>query len=72
MSAPLNLDSKVAIVTEPRRPARVMISASCWWNFALRTVWMIPARLSMRESTSDASTLVVPPGALACKMPPMA
>ena len=50
----------VAIVTAPRRPARETISASCWWNLALRTVWMTPARLSIRERTSEASTLVVP------------
>jgi hypothetical protein len=50
----------VAIVTPPLRPARLTISASCWWNLAFRTVWMIPARLSMRDSTSEASTFVVP------------
>ena len=50
----------VAIVTAVRRPARLTISASCWWNFALRTVWMIPARFSIRDRTSEASTLVVP------------
>jgi hypothetical protein len=50
----------VAMVTEPRWPARVTISASCWWNLALRTVWMTPARLSMRLSTSDCSTVTVP------------
>ncbi len=50
----------VAIVTAPRWPARETISASCWWNFAFRTVWMIPVRRSMRESTSEDSTLVVP------------
>ena len=48
----------VAMVTEPRWPAREMISASCWWNLALRTEWMMLARRSMRLSTSEASTRV--------------
>ena len=50
----------VAIVTAPRWPARETISASCWWYLAFRTVWITPVRFSIRDSTSDESTLTVP------------
>ena len=32
----------VAMVTEPGLPASAMIRASCSWNFAFSTLWMIP------------------------------
>ena len=38
-------------------PARETISASCMWNLALRTVWGMFSRLSMRLSNSEDSTL---------------
>ena len=50
----------VAIVTAPGWPARATISASRWWYFAFSTLCGMPARLSMRDSVSDTSTLTVP------------
>ena len=50
----------VETVTAPLWPARETISASCSWNFALRTEWGILARLSMRERVSEESTEAVP------------
>jgi len=50
----------VAMVTEPRSPARAMISASCSCCLALSTVCGTPRRSSMPESISEISTLMVP------------
>ena len=43
----------VETVTAPSWPARETISASCSWNFALRTECGIFARLSMRARVSE-------------------
>ena len=50
----------VAIVTAPGWPAPATISASRWWYFAFSTLCVKPARLNMRDSVSDTSTLTVP------------
>ena len=50
----------VAIVTAPGWPAPATISASRWWYFAFSTLCWMPARLNMRDSVSDTSTLTVP------------
>ncbi len=52
----------VAIVTAPIWPASATIWASAWARlaFALSTLCLIPARVSSRETCSEASTLAVP------------
>ena len=40
--------------------ARATISASCWWNFAFSTEWMMPAFLSSLDNNSLVSTETVP------------
>ena len=50
----------VAIVTAPRWPASLMISASRACSFALRTLCLIPLRVSSCERYSEVSTAIVP------------
>ncbi len=50
----------VAIVTDPRSPARAMTSASCACCLAFSTLCGMPLRSSMPDSISDTSTLMVP------------
>ncbi len=50
----------VATVTAPLRPAWATIAASRSWYFAFRTSCATPLRLSILDTSSDFSTLVVP------------
>ena len=50
----------VATVTAPLRPAWAMMAASRSWYLAFRTSCGTPRRLSIVDSSSDFSTLVVP------------
>ena len=50
----------VATVTPPLRPAWATIVASRSWYFAFSTSCGTPWRLSIRETSSDFSTLTVP------------
>ncbi len=50
----------VATVTPPLRPAWATIAASRSWCLAFRTSCAMPWRLSIVDTSSDFSTLVVP------------
>ncbi|CSB49321.1 Uncharacterised protein [Vibrio cholerae] len=50
----------VAMVTAPGLPASATISASFSWNFAFRTLCLMPAFFSALESNSDFSIETVP------------